>query len=131
MNLDELRKITEEAKDRASAMAKLADWCTPDAVLALLERVEAAEAKASREVADIVRVSAVTYEATQQAMSVTAEVLAKMGYEGLTKRLSAAEQALQRVRELHTRDQGYCGACDRLWPCPAVQALVGEEKNDE
>lgn len=45
----------------------------------------------------------------------------------LLDRVETAEQALQRVRELHTRDDGYCRACDRLYPCPTIAALEGDE----
>ncbi|QXW04029.1 hypothetical protein [Rhodococcus globerulus] len=43
--------------------------------------------------------------------------------QGQTARVVELEAAATRVRALHTRDGGYCKACDRRCPCPTIAAL--------
>lgn len=55
----------------------------------------------------------------------------------LLDRVGTAEQALQRVRELHQYEvigvhEGYgeeiwCPTCKHHWPCPTIKALEGDE----
>jgi hypothetical protein len=42
----------------------------------------------------------------------------------------AAHAAIARVRALHVRDhhkKPFCEECDRVWPCPTIRALEGEQ----
>lgn len=102
IDLDELRKIAEEMSPEYG-MACL----KRESMLALLDRVEKAEGE---------------LDLMEQTLD-----LSKMVEDKVKKKLDWAERALQRVRELHTRDDGYCRACDRLYPCPTIRALWGDE----
>jgi len=96
----------------------------PTLITELLGRVEAAEKQVEIRAND----SIAARIARQNIKAV--EEWAKM-----TARLEAAEQAVQRVREMHHRDE--CGECDHCidpcgngepFPCSTIRALDGGEQ---
>lgn len=89
----------------------------PECVLALLDRLERAEAKAKSE-AEKNRMRRPSAKA----------------WESIVERAERAETATERVRALHKTSSNYvpsfvdmklvCDACGIAWPCPTARALV-------
>jgi hypothetical protein len=101
----------DEPKERRMSDRHTADTITDDALDALYEQLDAAEAS----------------EAQQQLATV------REAFAAATTRAARAQAALDRVRALHPQEGDYCAVCTtdfgRLsapWPCPTIRA-IGEE----
>lgn len=127
VNLDDLRKIAEDTKRLVGEGLWLKDDADliegmAGAVLALIDRVEKAEGQ---------------LDLMEQTLD-----LSKMVEDKVKKKLDRAEQALQRVRELHQWNrvdqyddvlgdwvEEYCQGCHEVWPCATIRALEGDDEN--